>query len=107
MRGAFFMGAACSLQCLLEICDQIVDGLDANGQPAAGSLVVGQLARRLGLPLRCAGSFTNSKLPDAHWFCQRKAEMKDMWHWEVQRIAFGFGQSAGPAIFHSGVNHIP
>ncbi|MXN65020.1 trimethylamine methyltransferase [Stappia sp. GBMRC 2046] len=34
-------------------------------EPAAGSLVVGQLARRLGLPLRCAGSFTTSKLPDA------------------------------------------
>jgi trimethylamine--corrinoid protein Co-methyltransferase len=34
-------------------------------EPAAGSLVVGQLARRLGLPLRCAGAFTNSKLPDA------------------------------------------
>jgi trimethylamine---corrinoid protein Co-methyltransferase len=34
-------------------------------EPAAGSLVVGQLARRLGLPLRCAGNFTNSKLPDA------------------------------------------
>jgi len=34
-------------------------------EPAAGSLVVGQLARRQGLPLRCAGSFTNSKLPDA------------------------------------------
>ncbi len=34
-------------------------------EPAAGSLVVGQLARRLGLPLRCAGNFSNSKLPDA------------------------------------------
>ncbi len=34
-------------------------------EPAAGSLVVGQLARRLGLPLRSAGSFTTSKLPDA------------------------------------------
>ncbi|MBW7920621.1 MAG: trimethylamine methyltransferase family protein [Rubellimicrobium sp.] len=34
-------------------------------EPAAGSLVVGQLARRLGLPLRCAGNFTTSKLPDA------------------------------------------
>ncbi|MCB1371169.1 MAG: trimethylamine methyltransferase family protein [Rhodobacteraceae bacterium] len=34
-------------------------------EPAAGSLVVGQLARRLGLPLRCSGSFTTSKLPDA------------------------------------------
>jgi trimethylamine---corrinoid protein Co-methyltransferase len=35
-------------------------------EPAIGSMVVGQLARRLGLPLRCAGSFTTSKLPDAH-----------------------------------------
>jgi trimethylamine---corrinoid protein Co-methyltransferase len=34
-------------------------------EPAAGSLVVGQLARRLNLPLRCAGNFTTSKLPDA------------------------------------------
>jgi len=28
-------------------------------------MVVGQLARRLNLPLRCAGNFSNSKLPDA------------------------------------------
>lgn len=34
-------------------------------EPAVGSLVVGQLARRLNLPLRCSGSFTTSKLPDA------------------------------------------
>lgn len=34
-------------------------------EPAAGSLVVGQLARRLNIPLRCAGNFTTSKLPDA------------------------------------------
>lgn len=34
-------------------------------EPALGSLVMGQLARRLNLPLRCAGSFTTSKLPDA------------------------------------------
>jgi trimethylamine--corrinoid protein Co-methyltransferase len=34
-------------------------------EPAIGSMVVGQLARRLNLPLRCAGSFTTSKLPDA------------------------------------------
>jgi len=33
-------------------------------EPALGSLVIGQLARRLGLPLRCAGSFTTSKVPD-------------------------------------------
>lgn len=35
-------------------------------EPAKGSLVVGQLARRQKLPLRCAGNFTTSKLPDAH-----------------------------------------
>ena len=34
-------------------------------EPAAGSLIIGQLARRLGLPLRCAGNFTTSKVPDA------------------------------------------
>ena len=34
-------------------------------EPAVGSLVVGQLTRRLGLPLRCSGNFTTSKLPDA------------------------------------------
>ncbi|MTH99875.1 trimethylamine methyltransferase family protein [Roseibium sp. RKSG952] len=34
-------------------------------EPAHGSLVVGQLARRAKLPLRCAGNFTTSKLPDA------------------------------------------
>ena len=33
-------------------------------EPALGSLAIGQLARRLGLPLRCAGSFTTSKAPD-------------------------------------------
>jgi trimethylamine--corrinoid protein Co-methyltransferase len=35
-------------------------------EPAIGSMVVGQLARRLKLPLRCSGNFTTSKLPDAH-----------------------------------------
>ncbi len=34
-------------------------------EPALGSLVVGQLARRLGLPLRCSGAFTTSKATDA------------------------------------------
>ena len=33
-------------------------------EPAAGSLVIGQLARRLNLPLRAAGNFTTSKAPD-------------------------------------------
>jgi len=35
-------------------------------EPAIGSMAIGQLARRLGLPLRCSGNFTTSKLPDAH-----------------------------------------
>ncbi len=34
-------------------------------EPAIGSQVVGQLARRRKLPLRCSGSFTTSKVPDA------------------------------------------
>ncbi|MDH3264462.1 MAG: trimethylamine methyltransferase family protein, partial [Paracoccaceae bacterium] len=34
-------------------------------EPALGSLAMGQLARRLKLPLRCAGNFSTSKLPDA------------------------------------------
>ncbi|MBV9286815.1 MAG: trimethylamine methyltransferase family protein, partial [Hyphomicrobiales bacterium] len=33
-------------------------------EPALGSLVVGQLARRLELPLRCSGAFTAAKIPD-------------------------------------------
>jgi trimethylamine--corrinoid protein Co-methyltransferase len=33
-------------------------------EPAIGSLVVGQLARRVDLPLRCSGAFTSSKVPD-------------------------------------------
>jgi trimethylamine--corrinoid protein Co-methyltransferase len=35
-------------------------------EPAIGSMVIGQLARRLNVPLRCSGNFTTSKLPDAH-----------------------------------------
>ena len=34
-------------------------------EPALGSLIVGQLARRVNLPLRCSGAFTSSKLADA------------------------------------------
>jgi len=34
-------------------------------EPAIGSMVIGQLCRRLRLPLRCSGNFTTSKLPDA------------------------------------------
>jgi trimethylamine--corrinoid protein Co-methyltransferase len=33
-------------------------------EPAVGSLAIGQLARRLNLPLRCSGAFTASKIAD-------------------------------------------
>ena len=34
-------------------------------EPTMSNYIVGQLARRLGVPLRCGGSLTASKLPDA------------------------------------------
>ena len=34
-------------------------------EPVLGSFAAAQLARRIGLPLRCSGAFTSSKLPDA------------------------------------------
>lgn len=34
-------------------------------EPALGSLLIGQMARRLNIALRCAGNFSTSKLPDA------------------------------------------
>ncbi len=42
-------------------------------EPVMSNLVIGQLARRLKLPLRCGGSLTASKLPDA----QAAAESAD------------------------------
>ncbi len=44
-------------------------------EPALGSLVVGQLARRMKLPLRCAGNFSTSKLPDAQAMQQAMMSM--------------------------------
>lgn len=44
-------------------------------EPAVGSLVVGQLARRAGLPLRCSGAFTTSKLPDAQSMMESATSM--------------------------------
>ncbi|MCI2399922.1 trimethylamine methyltransferase family protein [Aliiroseovarius subalbicans] len=44
-------------------------------EPALGSLVMGQLARRLKLPLRCAGNFSTSKLPDAQAMQQAMMSM--------------------------------
>ena len=41
-------------------------------EPAIGSLVVGQLARRVGLPLRCAGAFTRRRSPTARRWRSRR-----------------------------------
>jgi len=44
-------------------------------EPALGSLIFGQLARRLNLPLRCAGNFSTSKLPDGQAMQQAMMSM--------------------------------
>jgi trimethylamine--corrinoid protein Co-methyltransferase len=44
-------------------------------EPALGSLVVGQLARRAGLPLRCSGAFTSSKVPDGQAMAESTVSM--------------------------------
>lgn len=44
-------------------------------EPAIGSQIIGQLARRLNLPLRCSGSFTTSKLPDAQAMAESVTSM--------------------------------
>lgn len=46
-----------------------------TSEPALGSLVMGQLARRLKLPLRCAGNFSTSKLPDGQAMQQSMMSM--------------------------------
>ena len=45
-------------------------------EPVASNYVIGQLARRLGVPLRCGGSLTASKIADA----QAAAESADSMH---------------------------
>jgi len=44
-------------------------------EPALGSLVVGQLARRLGLPLRCSGAFSSSKVADGQAMAESTMSM--------------------------------
>jgi trimethylamine---corrinoid protein Co-methyltransferase len=44
-------------------------------EPAIGSLAMGQLARRLNMPLRCAGNFSTSKLPDGQSMWQSMMSM--------------------------------
>ena len=45
-------------------------------EPALGSLVVGQMARRVGLPLRCSGAFTSSKVPDGQAMSESAVSMQ-------------------------------
>ncbi len=47
-------------------------------EPALASLAMGQLARRLKLPLRCAGNFTTSKLPDGQAMQQSMMSMMSL-----------------------------
>ena len=46
--------------------DQCAEHFQHKKRIAPGAFIneVGQLARRVGLPLRCSGAFTSSKLPD-------------------------------------------
>jgi trimethylamine---corrinoid protein Co-methyltransferase len=45
-------------------------------EPAIGSLVVGQLARRAKLPLRCSGAFTAAKVPDGQAMLESAVSMQ-------------------------------
>ena len=45
-------------------------------EPAIGSLVVGQMARRVGLPLRCSGAFTSAKVLDGQAMLESAVSMQ-------------------------------
>jgi trimethylamine--corrinoid protein Co-methyltransferase len=49
-------------------------------EPAIGSMVVGQLCRRLNLPMRCAGNFSASKLPDGQAMMEGTMSMMSAIH---------------------------
>ncbi len=60
-------------------------------EPVLSNYVIGQLARRLGVPLRCGGALTASKLPDA----QSSAESTDSMHSTAMAGAHFILHSAG------------
>jgi trimethylamine--corrinoid protein Co-methyltransferase len=60
-------------------------------EPALGSLVMGQLARRLKLPLRCAGNFATSKLPDGQAMTQSLMSMMSAVHCGANYILHSAG----------------
>ncbi len=60
-------------------------------EPVASNYIIGQLARRLGVPLRCGGSLTASKLADA----QAMSESADSMHSTIMGGANFVLHSAG------------
>jgi len=60
-------------------------------EPVASNYIIGQLARRLGVPLRCGGCLTSSKVADA----QASAESADSMHSTVMGGANFVLHSAG------------
>jgi trimethylamine--corrinoid protein Co-methyltransferase len=60
-------------------------------EPAIGSLAMGQLARRLNLPLRCAGNFSTSKLPDGQAMQQSMMSMMSAIHCGANYILHSAG----------------
>lgn len=60
-------------------------------EPAIGSMVIGQLARRLNLPLRCSGNFTTSKLPDAQAMTEGTMSMLAAIHCDANFILHSAG----------------
>lgn len=60
-------------------------------EPALGSLVMGQLARRLNMPLRCAGNFSTSKRPDGQAMQQSMMSMMSAIHCGANYILHAAG----------------
>jgi trimethylamine---corrinoid protein Co-methyltransferase len=60
-------------------------------EPALGSLVLGQMARRLKLPLRCAGNFCNSKVADGQAMQQSMMSMMSAVHCGANYILHSAG----------------
>ena len=54
--------------------------VEVNLKSSPAPMSIGQLARRLKLPLRCAGNFTTSKLPDAQAMTESTMSMLSAIH---------------------------
>jgi trimethylamine--corrinoid protein Co-methyltransferase len=64
-------------------------------EPALGSLVIGQLTRRLGVPLRCSGAFTASKIPDGQAMQESAVSMQAAIHCGAHFILHAAGWLEG------------